>query len=447
VAAAVAAMVEVSYVDDGHGTVEVLTLPAVSSDALVAEFGSSIDPGCLVLGRVGGATGAVGLRCYGGAAVEASVVMCCLCEAVRARVCCTACELYFCDGCDHRTHLRTCEAHGRQVCAECRGGSMPGHPRRALHVGTEIAAEPHSAVPTVPAELERQLQLLLRFYRLHNPAKAEAQGVRAILDERRGGEAAVPPAAWARLCLQLQGKYGQDEMLQAEVEAEARAALEDSLLQRCPEAGGRRLVGAAVASFRAAGYPPQEWVPSLDGMSAEDFEQLLGALTRAVEKQAVAADEPAEASPPPPSQPPPPPPLSPPLPPPPGAGPERPATPPPIELGSGDRGGSGDTSSGAGAAGTAELAPPPPPPPPPPLAVGAGAGGDSGGVAGTWRAYVPRSGGTEVSEFVLELEQWCTLDTPGDGDEADDAVGGAEPEVAAVERARAPGVSNPCGPF
>jgi hypothetical protein len=178
-------------------------------------------------------------------------------------------------------------------------------------------------------------------------------------------------------------------------------------------------------------------------MSAEDFEQLLGALTRAVEKQAVAADEPAEASPPPPSQPPPPP-LSPPLPPPPGAGPERPATPPPIELGSGDRGGSGDTSSGAGAAGTAELAPPPPPPPP--LEV-AGAGGDSGGVAGTWRAYVPRSGGTEVSEFVLELEQWCTLDTPGDGDEADDAVGGAEPEVAAVERARAPGVSNPCGPF
>ena len=70
-----------------------------------------------------------------------------------------------------------------------------------------VAATP-AAAPAPESRSVAQLQELLAFYRVHDPAKTEAE-VEAIMDRRRGSRAAITMHGWAALSDALHSKYGQ----------------------------------------------------------------------------------------------------------------------------------------------------------------------------------------------------------------------------------------------
>ena len=286
-------IVSVCY-DEAKGTQEHLSVAATDitgvAEALLKEFDCTLKPSCLrmecrdieevegewqPLTTVADLSGSAVRLVYalGDAPIVAGTLRCSLCDAHEARIACAACELPFCVACDHRTHL--------QAGAE----SMRNHPRKALHTDDTIVM-PMPEVPLVPDEASRQLAVLTAYYKKVNPKKGPA-GVRAIYDDRRKEDDFVPPAAWALLCGQLQGKYGADGTLGAEVEAEAVNAMASELIAK----GHSNNIDGCIASFRAAGYPPQEWTPVLSSMQQPEFDELMVALTHQKQKQAAEVAE------------------------------------------------------------------------------------------------------------------------------------------------------------
>lgn len=71
-----------------------------------------------------------------------------------------------------------------------------------------VAATPAAATPAAESRSVAQLQELLAFYRVHDPAKTEAE-VEAIMDRRRGSRSAITMHGWAALSDALHSKYGQ----------------------------------------------------------------------------------------------------------------------------------------------------------------------------------------------------------------------------------------------